>query len=131
MHALETFKPEEQELLRQAVDVICSVAQQHGVDVVRIYLFGSRARGGAGKDSDWDFYVVIDKEVGFLQRQQMGSLIRRFLAKQKIDCDVLIQAEETVCRRRSDTGYLTYYVLKEGVPVYERRYGEKLDAQSR
>ncbi len=130
MHALETFQPEEQELLRQAVDVICSVAQQQGVDVVRIYLFGSRARGEAGKDSDWDFYVVIDKEVSFPHRQRMASRIRRYLAKQNMICDVLIQGQDTVRRRHRDTGYLTFYALKEGVSVHEPGHGQELDSQS-
>lgn len=123
MHALETFKPEEQQLLRRAVDVICSVAQQHGVEVVQIYLFGSRARGEASKDSDWDFYVVIDKEVSFPHRQRIASRIRRYLAKQNMICDVLIQGQDTVRRRRRDTGYLTFYALKEGVSVHEPRHG--------
>lgn len=111
--------PEEQGLLRQAVDVICAVAQQHGVEVVQVYLFGSRARGEATKESDWDFYVVIDKEVSFPQRQRIAARIGRYLAKQHMICDVLIQGQETVGRRRCDTGYLTFYALKEGVPMHE------------
>jgi len=123
MRTLETFPPEEQELLRKATEVICSVARQHGVEVVQIYLFGSRARGDAQRDSDWDFYVVIDKETSFAQRQQIASRIRRSLAQQRMACDVLVQGEQTVSQRHSDTGYLTYYALREGVPLYEHRHG--------
>lgn len=122
-HTMPVFTPEEQELLRQAVDVICAVAQQHGVEVVQIYLFGSRARGEATKESDWDFYVVIDKEVSFPQRQRIASRIRSYLAKRNMICDVLIQGQDTVRRRRRDTGYLTFYALKEGVSVHEPRHG--------
>lgn len=126
---MPVFTSEERELLRQAVDVICAVAQQQGIEVVQIYLFGSRARGDAQPDSDWDFYVVIDKEAEFPQRQRLASQIRRYLARQKIACDVLVQGRETVSRRAEETGYLTYYALKEGVSVYERNGGQELDAK--
>jgi len=34
-----------------------------------------------------------------------------------MDADVFVNAEATVQERVGDTGYLTHYVLKEGVPL--------------
>ncbi|MCS6950283.1 MAG: nucleotidyltransferase domain-containing protein [bacterium] len=130
-HVLETFQPEEQALLRQAVEVICSVAQQHGVEVVQIYLFGSRARGEGEVESDWDLYLIVDRELDFPLRQKLASRIRRLLVKRGMVCDLFLQGQETVRRRDGNTGYLTYYALRDGVRIYERRDSQKLDAQGR
>ena len=34
-----------------------------------IYLFGSRARGNAKDDSDWDILILVDKEVDSIRTQ--------------------------------------------------------------
>jgi predicted nucleotidyltransferase len=50
----------------------------------QILLFGSRARGEAGPDSDWDFYVLIGDDLTFAQRQQLVTEIKRELARLRI-----------------------------------------------
>lgn len=122
---------DEQTLLQQAVEVIRTVAEEHGVDLEHIYLFGSRARGEADSQSDWDFYVVIGQELTFPQRRQIASRVRRLLAQQGVFGDVFVQGKETVARRSSDTGCLTYYALREGISIYERRDSEELDTEGR
>jgi uncharacterized protein len=39
--------------------------KKQGFNAVKIILFGSRARGDFVPDSDWDFLVVVDKDISF------------------------------------------------------------------
>ncbi|NIA28393.1 MAG: nucleotidyltransferase domain-containing protein [Actinobacteria bacterium] len=47
------------------VDLIKKIKKQikHTYPNAQIYLFGSRARGDAGKESDWDFLILLDRQV--------------------------------------------------------------------
>ena len=90
---------------------------QAGYQVRQVFLFGSRARGDARPDSDWDLYVVIDQDPGLHERHAIASRICWRLMQESIVADVFIQGEQTVRERASDTGYLTYYVMKEGVAI--------------
>jgi len=98
-------------------EVIIGEAEQAGYRVLRILLFGSRARGDERPDSDWDFFVVVDADRPFSDREDVASRICWKLAEQGIYADVFIQSVKAVDLRENDTGLLTYYALKEGVPL--------------
>ncbi len=106
-----------EKILAKAKAIIQEEVERAGYSVRRILLFGSRARGEARPDSDWDFYVMIDSEADFHQRQAIASRICWGLALEGIFADVFVQSEKTAQERAKDTGYLTYYVLKEGVAI--------------
>ncbi len=42
--------------------IITREIEKVGLKVIKIILFGSRARGDFKKDSDWDLLVIVDKE---------------------------------------------------------------------
>ena len=102
-----------------ARDVIKGAVEEAGLKVVNILLFGSRARGDYRRDSDWDFYVIVDRDIHFSERREISRRIRRKLAELKIPNDIIIQSVSVVDRRKDDVGCLAYYVLREGVSVYE------------
>ena len=56
--------------LEELHDIVAPIALEHGVP--RVYLFGSRARGDNGKDSDYDFCIAIPKSFGLLK---IGSFL--------------------------------------------------------
>lgn len=101
----------EEDWIRQ---VVLEEAQKSGLRVLHILLFGSRARGDHCPESDWDIYVMVDKKLPFLDRQNLASRIRWALAQQDVDSDVIIQDEHTAREREMNPGYLTYYVMREG-----------------
>ena len=82
-----------------------------------ILLFGSRAKGKANRDSDWDFFVITDREPPYPEIRDIATRIRRRFVKAGFWGDVFIQSEETVEQRKGNTGFLTYYALKEGVEI--------------
>jgi predicted nucleotidyltransferase len=105
-------------ILTRIKEIIVAEVERAGLKVVSILLFGSRARGEAHSGSDWDFYIIVDRDLGFRNRSSIASRIRWRLASELgIDGDIFIQSESNVNKRMNDTGYLTYYVLKEGVPL--------------
>lgn len=85
--------------------------------VDEIFLFGSRAKGNFDKDSDWDFFVIINKNIDFHQKRKIILNIRRKLSEIKLPSDIIIQSRDVVNQRKTNTGYLTYYVVKEGVRI--------------
>jgi HEPN domain-containing protein/predicted nucleotidyltransferase len=83
----------------------------------RIVLFGSRARGGAKEDSDYDVYVEVDA-------QNDDALIR---VERRIDAlfrdadwtlDVKARRRGTIDRRRDDPGTIEWDVAREGKLLY-------------
>lgn len=47
---------------KDVINKISSVAREVLPSDAKLFLFGSRARGTSGKDSDWDLLVVLNKE---------------------------------------------------------------------
>lgn len=52
----------------------------------QIILFGSRARGEARKDSDWDFLILLDKPI----TEQLVDLIREKIYDIELDKEEVI-----------------------------------------
>ncbi len=105
------------EVLHKAKRIIQEEVERAGFQVRRVLLFGSRARGEARPDSDWDFYVIITPTAPAKVRWEIADRICERLAEEHIWADAFVQSEETAAKRAGNTGYLTYYVLKEGVEV--------------
>ncbi len=104
-------------ILAHAKAIITEEVERAGYRVRRILLFGSRARGEARPDSDWDFFVITDREPPYPEQREMKARIRRRFVEAGFWGDVLLQSQEVVERRKASTGFLTYYVLKEGVEI--------------
>ena len=89
-----------------------------GYKTEAVYLFGSRARGDYKEDSDWDFYVVIDRNMERDIKIKVSGDIRRGIRnKLRISTDILIQPINIVNERKNQSGYVTYFALKEGLAV--------------
>jgi predicted nucleotidyltransferase len=92
-----------------------SILAKYGVEVKEIILFGSRAKGNYKKDSDWDCFVIVDRELSREKKREIVAKIRMFLARLSIPTDIIIRSTESIENQKNDVGYLTYYVLREGV----------------
>lgn len=106
-----------EEILRKAKQIIEEEVEHAGYRVCRVILFGSRARGEARSDSDWDFYVIISPSAPAKVRWEIADRICERLAEERIWADVFVQSEDIAAQQAGNTGYLTYYVLKEGIEV--------------
>ena len=88
-----------------------------GISVVNISLFGSRSRGDAEPDSDWDYLVCIKNEISFPKKATLASVVQTKLAEKHISADIIIRSEKQIADERGNVGVITYYALKDGVPV--------------
>jgi uncharacterized protein len=87
------------------------------LEIKQIVLFGSRAKETADTDSDWDFLVVLKKELPHPEKNTIITRIQSTLAEKLIDVDIIIKSEAHVVQERNNVGVISYYALKEGVPV--------------
>jgi len=106
-----------QEELRWIKAVIKEEIQKAGCRLVKLYLFGSRAKGTHSPQSDWDLYAVVDKDLPFAVKRKVGSAVRWRLEQRNLLIDVFIQSEHIAEKRRDNPGFLTHYALKEGVEL--------------
>lgn len=103
--------------LEIAKKIIMEEVEKAGYEVERIILFGSRARGDYKEGSDWDFFVVIDKNISKEDMKMILRNIRRRMAVNNISNDIVIKSKDIYKNQKNDTGFLSYYVNKEGVNI--------------
>ena len=83
----------------------------------RIHLFGSRARGEAHSESDWDFLVVVpDWSVA-----PDDPLVPRRLRKDAgVHADIVVYFSRDFHSERTVPNTLAYEATSAGVALYER-----------
>lgn len=82
----------------------------------RIYLFGSRARGEDGPDSDYDLMVIVPgSDLPGYRRDQLAYGALRGV---KVSKDVLVWTTDQFDRRRHLVASLPATILREGRLIY-------------
>lgn len=111
--AMESFEPP------SAGDPVLTEVVRRLVDAyhpLRVYLFGSTARGDAGTDSDYDFMVVVsDDAPPELQDCKMGY---RALSGLGIAKDILVWTRNEFDKRLHLKASLPSTVVEEGKLLY-------------
>lgn len=105
---------QEQSLTAFAAQSIREEFAAREIAVKQLLLFGSRARGDAAPDSDWDFLVVTGARMSWTEKRDIWLSLARRLAARAISADILIKFEQDFERDRRDVGKTTYYAAKEG-----------------
>ncbi|MEK7277708.1 MAG: nucleotidyltransferase domain-containing protein [Chloroflexota bacterium] len=85
---------------------------------VKIVLFGSRARGNAGPNSDIDLFIVHDS-------QTTNRLLRRkidgMLSGRRFGVDLIVRTPADVKRNMDDNNpFYSRHIFKYGKVLYER-----------
>jgi len=94
-------------LLKQVVSVLAPR---------QVILFGSRARGDARSDSDYDLVIVLDDETP----DERVTWQRRYQARKGYSADIVPCRETALKERARAVGSFAHTVVTEGVVVYER-----------
>jgi predicted nucleotidyltransferase len=83
----------------------------------KIILFGSRARGEARRDSDYDLLLV---EPSTLPRHKRAARYRRALIGVSPAKDILVWTPEEIAEWRDVPNAFVTTAIREGVLLYER-----------
>ena len=97
-------------------DVILEVAGRYGVEVERIILFGSRARGDSREDSDWDILIVTRGGVGGEVLDRFAGEVERKLVYMDVIPEVIVVDRETF-EKYKKPAYVFYYAEREGIEI--------------
>lgn len=89
----------------------------HEVDPARIILFGSRGRGDARHDSDFDLLVVLD---AISDRRATRIGIRRVLDDLPIAKDIIVATTDEVDGHHGRPRGVLHWALAEGRVLYQR-----------
>lgn len=107
----------EMETKDTAVRIIREELTGRGIEIKLLFLFGSRARGEARPDSDWDFLVIVDRDMPRAEKRALIVNILRKMAELFIDAEIIIKSETQFAADCDDKGKVTYYAFHEGVLV--------------
>jgi predicted nucleotidyltransferase len=100
------------ELLAEMVERI-----RRSVDPDRIVLFGSRARGNARPDSDYDLLVVRESSE---PRYRRSASLYRDLASLPVEVDIVVYTPGEVAEWRQVPQAFVSTAIREGKVLYER-----------
>ena len=106
----QTEKERVIKLLKQALEDL-------QLNVYRIVLFGSRARGDYTSDSDYDFLIIVENPVSLSERKRIVSFIRMRMAENDIPADVFLKDIRNYEGYKNVVGSLSHEVGKEGIAV--------------
>jgi predicted nucleotidyltransferase len=92
------------------------------VDPEQVWLFGSRARGQAGPDSDVDL-LIVEREPFGPGRSRWQELVRLYdaIASFRVGVDLLVYSSQEVVERRHWCNHVIARAMSEGRRLYERR----------
>jgi len=99
------------EILKKIKKIILKVADEYGVEIDRIILFGSRARGDFEEHSDWDLLVVVKGHMNVKRKRELWYEIYRRI---NLPLDLLIVSYDDFERNRESVGFIYRYAIAEG-----------------
>ncbi len=105
------------EVVKIAFDIIKEEIENAGYQMVKAVLFGSRAKRQARPDSDWDFYIIVDRDIDRDTKWEIILRIKRRLARLNIPNDIIINSLSQAEQKKDNVGYIAYYALREGITL--------------
>lgn len=99
----------------RVVKLLREILKDLGVNVCKIVLFGSRARGDYANDSDYDFLIIVENSMSLSEKRRNTSFIRMRMAENNIAVDVFLKDITDYENYKDVVGSLCYEVEKEGI----------------
>lgn len=89
----------------------------HEQDILceKVILFGSRARGDYDVSSDYDFLIIINKDIDIKHRRALAKKVREVLAKRLIGADIIVKSTQETIYYKDKVWSSVRNALKEGV----------------
>jgi len=106
-----------EETLKLIKETILNVAKEYNVEIDKIILFGSRARGDFREDSDWDILIVTKEKLNRKNYLTIYSKIINILYEKNIQCDLVIMDKETFEKKKDIVNTIANEALIEGIII--------------
>jgi len=98
-------------------ELIARISREVCPNALRVILFGSRARRGHDKYSDYDVLVVIPSEPRDTDALALATEIRTRLAERLVPADVIVKRQDAVDRSSRCCWTVIHDALLEGVDL--------------
>ena len=105
-----------EDILKQIKKAITEVAQRHGIEIDKIILFGSRARGDSREESDWDV-LIITKHENKDTSKFLKDIKIKLSIEMKIPNDLIIVSKKYYEEKKGDVGSIGYHAEAEGIVI--------------
>lgn len=103
---------------KQAIEQLALGLKAHfGPRLLHTFLFGSKARGDDGPDSDIDVLVVLNRDIAESDRRDVSDIVFEVLDSCGIYIQTVVLAEEEFERPRGQLRWLTSFVRDEGIAL--------------
>jgi len=102
-----------------AINIIRQELEKREIGVIKIMLFGSRARGDFKEDSDLDLLVVMDKELKPHQKREITGEIYKRLAKLEDSYEIILKPYSVFEKMKNLIGCVSYDADKEGIILWK------------
>ncbi len=106
-----------EEVLRKIKEVILSTAEKHGIEVDKIILFGSRARGDYKEESDWDILIVTKEKISNEKKVALIVKLKIIFAKLNIPNDIIVKSSDELDEEKRYSYTISSVALNEGVSI--------------
>ena len=105
------------ETLKKIKQVILETAKKYGIEIDRIILFGSRARGDYREDSDWDILIVTGEEYSKKKILNFIASLKIELARREIPNDIVVKSRRELEKDLEYRYTVSYTAVKEGIAI--------------
>ena len=103
------------DILKEIKKRISRTLQECAINKYKIYLFGSRAKGTAREDSDFDILITIDREISGQDAFKIYSKALWSLRGLKNSFDIIIKSNKDFDEEKNISGALLNDIKKEVV----------------
>ncbi len=110
------LKEKDKEILKEIKRVILDVTKEMNIEIDKIILFGSRARGDYREDSDWDILIITKDDLKLNKKLKLIRKIKLILSK-KISTDIIIMNKKNYYTHIDDIGHLVGIIQDEKVII--------------
>lgn len=100
--------------IEQIRGIISFFFENSNLNLKKVLLFGSRARGDFQNNSDYDILITIDRNISMKHKIKIIEAIRDKLAELLIASDIILKSEDEMIYYKDKIGSIVKNALKEG-----------------
>ena len=97
-------------------EIILKTAKKYNIEIDKIILFGSRARGDYKEESDWDILIVTKEKLDEKMLELFWEDLDWNLAKYIVP-EIIVVDKESFEKYKNLTGFVYHWAEKEGVLI--------------